>query len=74
MAFGFATAVTGILWPFAGMLIGQMAWLISAIQLGIIQFVSTLPSAAVEMHISVAALLAAYAGIAAFLMLSHRRK
>lgn len=74
MALGFATAIAGWIWPFLGALIGQSAWLIAAYQLGVIRFFSSLPYAALEVHISSALLVALYAGLVSWLIAVYRRK
>lgn len=73
MALGFATAVAGLVWPFASGLIAQSAWLVAAYQLSIVRFFASLPHAAFEVHISVALLVALYAGLAAWLVAVYRR-
>lgn len=74
MALGFATAVAGLVWPFAGALIAQSAWLVAAYQLGIVRFFASLPYAALEVHISAALLVALYAALVAWLIAVYRRQ
>jgi competence protein ComEC len=74
MALGLATAVAGIIWPFAGMLVGQSAWLIAAYQLTVIRFFAYLPYAAPQVSISPAMLIALYVGIVAWLYLCYHKK
>lgn len=74
MALAFATAVAGAVWPFLGMLVAQPAWLLAAYQLGVVRFFSSLPYAALEVHISAALLVALYAGLAAWLVAVYRKQ
>lgn len=68
MALGFATAIAGLVVPFAGQLIGQLAWLIAAVQLGIVRFFAHLPHAALAVQISPLTLVATYASLFAFIV------
>ena len=68
MALGLATGVIGLAFPFVGSLIGQVAWLVAALQLLIITKAATLPYAALGIRLPVTAMLALYAGIAAWLV------
>ncbi len=72
MALGLATAVAGMLWPFLGALVGQLAWLVAAYQLTVIRFFAFLPYAALEVHISPALLIALYAALAVWLISLYR--
>lgn len=72
MALGFASGVTGVIIPFAGQLIGQVAWLVAAMQLMIIRWVAVLPYASLEIPLSAAGMLAAYVGLAAFVFSRYR--
>jgi len=60
MALGFATAIAGVLWPWAGAFVGQLAWLVSALQLSIIGFFSQLPYAALTINLSTPLMLSLY--------------
>jgi len=72
MALGFVSGVAGVVIPFAGQLIGQGAWLVAAMQLTIIRGVAALPYASLEIPLSTAGMLAAYAGLAAFVFSRYR--
>jgi len=72
MALGFAAGAAGILIPFAGQLVGQVAWLVAAAQLALIRWAAVLPYASLEVPLSAAGMLAAYAGIAAWLVSVYR--
>jgi competence protein ComEC len=74
MALGFATAVAGLLWSFAGQFIGQVAWLVAAVQLGIIRTAAALPYATFEVHITPSAMFAVYAALVAWLVSLYRRR
>jgi competence protein ComEC len=68
MTLGFATGVAGVMLPFFGSLVGQLAWLVAAVQLGIIRFASELPYASLELRIDTATTLALYATLVAFVV------
>ena len=68
MALGFATAVAGVLWPWAGALVGQSAWLVGAIQLSIVSFFANLPYAALSITLSTPLMLALYVLMATVLI------
>ncbi len=72
MALGFATAVAGVLWPWAGLLIGQLAWLVAAIQLSIVQYFSQLPHAALSISLSIPLMIALYVALATWLISLYR--
>ncbi len=72
MALGLTTAVAGMLWPFLGLFVGQLAWLVSAYQLFVIKFFAGLPYAAFDMPISSTAMIALYVGLAAWLISLYR--
>jgi competence protein ComEC len=72
MALGFVTAITGLIIPFLGALVGQIAWLVAAIQLALIRFAADLPYASVEVGIGTPLLIAAYVGLAAWLISVYR--
>jgi competence protein ComEC len=72
MALAAVTAAAGVLWPLAGQLVGQVAWIVAAVQLGIIRWFSELPFAAVSVPISGAAMFAVYAALAAGLVSYYR--
>lgn len=74
MALGLATAVTGLLVPVAGQLIGQSAWLVAAYQLSVIRWFSALPYAALEVHISATLAGALYVSLAVGLVAVYRRR
>lgn len=74
MALGFTTAITGAIVPLLGQIIGQLAWLVAALQLRIIRFFSSLPFASIEVHISWIALASAYIAIATWLVLTYRKR
>lgn len=67
MALGFATAVAGIVWFWAGLFIGQSAWLVAAFQLWVISKVAALPHAALEIQLSSPVTIALYCSLATWL-------
>ena len=67
MALGFATGIAGIILPFLGSLVGQLAWLVAAFQIAVIRFFGALPYASLSVALSVPALVAFYAGLVAWL-------
>lgn len=73
MALGFATGVAGIILPFLGSLIGQLAWLVAAFQIAVIRFFGALPNAALSVTLTVPALVAIYAGLVAWLVAVYRK-
>ena len=73
MALGGITAALGIIWPFLGALVGQLAWLVASIQIAVIRFASSLPYASSNVSFSAAAMMAAYAGLAAWIFSVYRR-
>ena len=72
MALGFVTAVTGLLWSWAGLFVGQVAWLVAALQLTIVQVFARLPHASVSVHLSAAAMVAIYIALAIWLISLYR--
>lgn len=72
MALGFATAVAGMVWSWAGFFIGQSAWLVAALQLSIIRFASALPHAALEFSMSGTTTVALYVALATWLISLYR--
>ncbi len=72
MALGFATAVGGMLAPALGMLAGQMAWLVAAYQLAIVQWFARAPYAALNVTISTPLMIALYAALATWLISLYR--
>lgn len=74
MALAFTTGVSGVVWGFLGSLVGQLAWLVAAIQLAVIRFAADLPYAALEIHMSWPLALAAYLIIATPLVLWYNRR
>lgn len=72
MALGFATAVAGLVWSWAGVFVGQMAWLVAAVQLGVIRFAASLRSAALELPLSAPAMIALYVALATWLFSLYR--
>ena len=76
MALGFATAVAGIVWAWAGLFVGQSAWLVAAVQLGIVRYASALPHATFSLTISTAMVMAVYTALAVWLIASapYRQK
>jgi competence protein ComEC len=72
MALGLVTGLAGMVWPFAGSLVGQVVWLVAAVQLGIIGWFSQLPYAALQVRIGVPMLLALYATLVAWLVAVYR--
>ena len=74
MALGFATGIAGIIIPFLGSLVGQVAWLVSAFQIAVIRFFSSLPYAAPSVALSVSVLIAIYAGLVAWLVAVYRTR
>ncbi len=72
MLLGFATAVAGIIWPLAGLLVGQSAWLIAAYQLAVIHLFAWLPYAVWSVHLSAAAVITTYAVLVAGLVSYYR--
>ena len=74
MALGFATGVAGVIIPFFGSLVGQVAWLVAAFQLGVIRLFASLPYAAPQVTMPVSVLIAVYAGLAAWLVAVYRTR
>lgn len=74
MALGLATGVAGMVWPLAGQFIGQIAWLVAALQLTIIRFFAELPHATVEIHIPISLVIACYAALAVGLVSYYRKQ
>jgi competence protein ComEC len=72
MALGFATAVAGMVWSWAGFFIGQSAWLVAALQLFIITRVAALPSAAFVVQLSAPLMIALYLALATWLISLYR--
>ncbi len=73
MALGFATAVAGVVWPLAGLLVGQLAWLVSAFQLSLVQYFSQLPHAALTIKLPATVAVAVYSALVTWLVLLYRR-
>lgn len=72
MALGFATALAGFVWSWAGLLVGQLAWLVAALQLSIVSRVAALPSAALTVPLSGTTAVAIYAALVAGLISLYR--
>lgn len=72
MALGFATGIAGIIAPFFGSLVGQLAWLVAAFQIAVIRFFGLLPYASLSVTLTVPALVAIYAGLVAGLVAVYR--
>lgn len=73
MALAVLTAGAGIGASFAGLFFGQLAWLVAAFQLLVIQWFSHLPYAAPEVHVSALATVIAYSCLVGFLVLYYRK-
>jgi competence protein ComEC len=74
MALGGITAALGILWPFLGALVGQLAWLVAAVQIAIIRLASSMPYASSKVAFSATVMMAAYVGLAAWIFSVYRRQ
>lgn len=74
MLLGGITVAAGMLWPFLGALIGQLTWLVAALQLAIIRFADTLPHASLAVSLSPSLFCVAYIGLAAFVFSVYRKR
>jgi competence protein ComEC len=72
MALGFVTAGAGLLWPLVGLFVGQVGWLVSALQLTIVQVFARLPYASLSINLSAAGTIAAYVALATWLISLYR--
>jgi competence protein ComEC len=72
MALGLATGVMGLVSHVLASLVGQAAWFIAAVQISIIRYAADLPAAALEISIGWPLMVAAYSGLAAWLISVYR--
>jgi len=72
MLLGFITSIAGLILPFAGLLVGQIAWLISALMLLLIRTASALPHATLQAEMDAPTMLACYVTLAVWLWFGYR--
>ena len=72
MLLGFITSITGLILPFAGLLVGQIAWLVSALMLLVIRTASALPHATLQAKMDIPTMLACYVTLAVWLWFGYR--
>lgn len=74
MALGLVTGIAGWVWSFAGQLVGQVAWFVAALQLGIVRLFAGLPYAAIEFHMPPSVACSIYAALAVGIISYYRKQ
>ncbi len=72
MLLGFLTGLAGLVWPFLGQVIGYLAWLLSAVELGIVVFLAKLPYASVTVNFHWVYIVLSYDLIIGYLLVTQK--